>query len=129
MSFKLIYLFILIIISYLFLECYTDLTSIKGTVFSSISSSSKEILTENYDIFSKYSWCSYVTSATKVFQIDLGDLRVVSGFVVSGNTDSNSWITGFNVRFGLDSANLQTTKVGSVSNFCSILLSCILYCC
>eukprot|EP00112_Aurelia_sp_Birch-Aquarium-sp1_P024771 Seg798.4 transcript_id=Seg798.4/GoldUCD/mRNA.D3Y31 product="hypothetical protein" protein_id=Seg798.4/GoldUCD/D3Y31 len=88
-------------------DCAADISSFPGTIVSSVLSGSTETLTQSLDVYSMQAWCADVTSQLKILRIDLGNLRPVSGIIVSGNPNADSWLTGFNLKLGLETANMN----------------------
>eukprot|EP00112_Aurelia_sp_Birch-Aquarium-sp1_P010248 Seg2197.5 transcript_id=Seg2197.5/GoldUCD/mRNA.D3Y31 product="Coagulation factor V" protein_id=Seg2197.5/GoldUCD/D3Y31 len=88
-------------------DCAADISSLPGTIVSSVFPGTTETLTQSFDIYSMQAWCADVTSQLRILRIDLGDLRPVSGIIVSGNPNAESWLTGFNLKLGLETANMN----------------------
>ena len=78
-------------------------------------SDTSETLTQSLDIYSTQAWCADVTNQLKILRIDLGDLRPVSGIIISGNPNAENWLTGFNLKLGLETANMKSEGVCSSS--------------
>ena len=85
-------------------ECSLDLTALEGVKILSINSLAPRII-PNIDIISPGVWCQ--NDIREFLRVDFGSLRLVGGIVISGNSNADSWITKFSVKFGLDAKHFQ----------------------
>ena len=83
------------------------LTNAENSTFFSLSNGIKERLTLSYDIYSMHGWCADIGGQTKVLLIQFNELQLLSGVIISGNPNAESWATGFNMRLGLDSKRME----------------------
>ncbi|XP_065070968.1 mucin-3B-like [Rhopilema esculentum] len=88
-------------------SCSVRLNNAENSTYYSLSNGIKERLTLSNDIYSMHGWCAEIGGQTKVLLIQFNELQLLSGVIISGNPNAESWVTGFNMRLGLDSKRME----------------------
>ena len=96
--------------------CYTNLMSTKNTRFYTVSNGANSFATSYVDIYSNVSWCSSQQISSRSLQeaeslgIDLGDISLATGIALAGSPSSDSWVTSFDVAFGLVPNDMESLE-------------------
>ena len=81
--------------------------STENTKFYTVSNNANSFLTSYVDIYSNISWCSSKQISSRSpeeaesLRIDLGHISLATGIALAGSPSSDSWVTRFDVAFGL----------------------------
>ena len=51
-------------------------------------------------LYGSSSWCSSSASPSAYLQIDLGQVKTVTGVATQGNPSSDKWVTNYNIGYG-----------------------------
>lgn len=70
-------------------------------------------ISPDIDIYSSKFWCGSEEASssreeqTETLRIDLGEIKLVTGIIISGNPNTDGWVTNYDVQYGLLSSDMD----------------------
>ncbi|KAK3754635.1 hypothetical protein QZH41_014922, partial [Actinostola sp. cb2023] len=90
-------------------------SEIHNNQMTSSSSSGNSHVASRGRLYGSSSWCSSTTSNTEYIQVDLGQVKTVTGIATQGDATQDKWVTSYKVSYGFSDGVWYEYKEGQVT--------------